>query len=182
MHDSNNFPIVYQSDRGAIPKKPGTGGTDAAARSSQKNVSNGRGPKADTAASASSPNSQMLNKPDEPEEEDCCICMCPVTNPKTLKCKHTFCTECIDRGFKIKPACPVCGTIYGKITGNQPKNGSMNHTKSSSTKLPGYESCGAIIISYSFPSGTQTVSVNLLFLIYFYQNSNHIKLLFLISK
>ena len=40
--------------------------------------------------------------------------------------------------------------------GNQPKSGTM-HSTISSTALPGY-SCRTIVIEYSFPDGTQTVS------------------------
>ena len=91
--------------------------------------------------------------------DDCCICMCPPVNPKTLdKCKHTFCAECIDRGFKIKPVCPICGEIYGSIIGNQPIGGTMNVKVESRLNLPGYEGCGTIVIYYNFASGVQTVS------------------------
>jgi hypothetical protein len=89
--------------------------------------------------------------------ENCSICMCDITNPKTLDCRHTFCTDCIDRGLKIKPVCPVCGNIYGKLTGNQPF-GTMNYKTNAWNRLPGYQDCGSIEISYHIPDGTQTVS------------------------
>ena len=91
--------------------------------------------------------------------DNCCICICPLENPKILvKCKHPFCAKCIDRGFKIKPVCPICGEIYGSITGNQPKDGFMRFYVDGRQNLPGYEGCGTIVIDYTFPSGIQTVS------------------------
>ena len=96
----------------------------------------------------------------KPKDEDCPICMCPVDDPETLsKCKHTFCKDCIKECFqKTKPVCPVCATVYGKITGNQPKDGTMRNSTYYSD-LPGYTGCGNICIIYSFPSGVQTVSI-----------------------
>lgn len=86
----------------------------------------------------------------------CCICMDEHTNPKTLtKCSHTFCTDCIDNHFKVKPTCPVCFIPYGIVTGNQPE-GKMTDCVSK-IKLPGYESCDTIVISYSFNDGIQKV-------------------------
>ena len=92
-------------------------------------------------------------------DDTCTICMCPFTNPKTLdKCKHTFCKECIDVCFKkMKPACPVCGEIYGEITGNQPEGCTMKHYTEYHNRLPGYEACGTIVINYRIPGGTQGV-------------------------
>ncbi|XP_021355423.1 uncharacterized protein LOC110451630 [Mizuhopecten yessoensis] len=90
--------------------------------------------------------------------EDCCICMDTMTEPKKLSCGHMFCRECIDQQFKYKPACPQCGAVHGKITGDQPP-GTMTMTTTKSYwrggSLPGYEGCGIINITYSFPSGKQ---------------------------
>ena len=62
-------------------------------------------------------------------DNTCVICMCDIENKQILsKCSHEFCKECIDQQFKHKPCCPVCGTVYGKITGNQP-NGSIHIAK-----------------------------------------------------
>ena len=96
---------------------------------------------------------------DTSTDDTCTICMCPFTKPKTLpKCKHTFCEECIDACFKkMKPACPVCGEIYGEIKGNQPKGGTMRNYTEYHSNLPGYEGCGTIVIDYHIPGGTQGV-------------------------
>lgn len=91
------------------------------------------------------------------EEEVCAVCMCPPTNPKELeKCGHKFCTTCIEQCFKkMKPACPICGTLYGKIVGNMPR-GTMTHHTDPYSQLPGYEGHGTIMIEYNFPNGIQT--------------------------
>ncbi|KAG9340279.1 hypothetical protein JZ751_021726 [Albula glossodonta] len=87
-------------------------------------------------------------------EENCIICMDSILEKRTLeKCRHSFCASCIRDLFKVKPACPVCNTFYGAYTGTQPRNGSMNITRSWQ-HLPGYE-CGTIIIDYHFPPGIQ---------------------------
>lgn len=87
--------------------------------------------------------------------EDCAICLDKIQKKKTLKCLHSFCSECIDTVFSRKPACPICNTFHGVYTGTQP-SGSMTVTRSWQN-LPGYEHCGCIIIQYSFPAGIQGV-------------------------
>uniref|UniRef100_A0A8D0CBB0 E3 ubiquitin-protein ligase n=1 Tax=Salvator merianae TaxID=96440 RepID=A0A8D0CBB0_SALMN len=88
-------------------------------------------------------------------EETCPICMDKIRQKKVLtKCKHEFCTKCINEAMKYKPVCPLCNVSYGKVEGNQPP-GSM-HVKKISYPLPGYERCGAIEIYYNIPSGMQT--------------------------
>jgi hypothetical protein len=90
--------------------------------------------------------------------EDCSICMCPPDNPKTLpQCKHTFCTTCIDNWFANKPSCPICGKVYGKLTGTQPRSGTMN-VEYHHSSIPGFEGHGNITIKYNFPDGRQSVS------------------------
>ncbi|KAH3789919.1 E3 ubiquitin-protein ligase DTX3L-like [Dreissena polymorpha] len=92
----------------------------------------------------------------EKEEDFCCICRDEHNDPKVLpKCSHSFCTDCIDEYFKIKPQCPMCFTAYGVITGNMPQ-GDMSDYVSTKVKLSGYESIGTIVIHYSFADGTQT--------------------------
>lgn len=88
----------------------------------------------------------------------CSICMDIKKKPKNLhKCGHTFCTECIELAFQSKPACPICGMIYGKVTGDQPP-GSISMGKSI-FKLEGFnDSNGSIVVTYIFEDGWQCVS------------------------
>ncbi|KAF0036316.1 hypothetical protein F2P81_011628 [Scophthalmus maximus] len=85
--------------------------------------------------------------------EDCAICLDKVQEERTLKCRHSFCSQCIDSVFRVRPACPICNTYHGVYTGTQPP-GTMTVTRSWQ-RLPGYEHCGCIVIQYSFPAGTQ---------------------------
>lgn len=89
----------------------------------------------------------------------CSICMDIKKNPKNLhKCGQTFCTECIELAFQSKPACPICGMIYGKVTGDQPL-GSISMGKSLIFKLEGFnDSNGSIVVTYIFEDGWQGVS------------------------
>ncbi|XP_041858876.1 probable E3 ubiquitin-protein ligase DTX3 [Melanotaenia boesemani] len=84
---------------------------------------------------------------------DCAICLDKIQNKKTLTCLHSFCSECIDSVFSLKPACPICNTFHGVYTGTQPK-GTMTVSRSWQG-LPGFEHCGSITIQYSFPAGIQ---------------------------
>uniref|UniRef100_A0A8W8K4H8 E3 ubiquitin-protein ligase n=1 Tax=Magallana gigas TaxID=29159 RepID=A0A8W8K4H8_MAGGI len=94
-------------------------------------------------------NSQRL------QEERCCVCMDTPTKPKQLrKCGHIFCKECIEQCFNYKPACPICGTIYGKVTGDQPL-GTMS-IRTNGSRLQGFnDSSGTIILTYFFNDGLQ---------------------------
>ena len=90
--------------------------------------------------------------------EECPICFETITQPKHLPCKHTFCKACIDESFaKTKPACPICGAIFGVLKGTQPR-GDMRTTTDYRSHLPGYGGCGVIIINYDIPDGYQSVS------------------------
>ncbi|XP_061412730.1 probable E3 ubiquitin-protein ligase DTX3 isoform X2 [Lethenteron reissneri] len=94
--------------------------------------------------------------PRREDDDSCSICMDGFTKMVTLdKCKHSFCKACIEQAMKIKPVCPVCITFYGKIEGNQPKNGTMSSSVDSKSHLPGHEEYGTIIIKYNFPHGVQ---------------------------
>lgn len=93
----------------------------------------------------------------EAKEETCPICLDTIKKGDCEvlpKCKHCFCKDCLKSAFQLKPTCPVCGEIYGSLTGTQPKGGTMNISGDSSY-LPGYERYGTIIINYYIPSGIQ---------------------------
>uniref|UniRef100_M3Y053 E3 ubiquitin-protein ligase n=3 Tax=Mustela TaxID=9665 RepID=M3Y053_MUSPF len=91
----------------------------------------------------------------EKEEDICSICIDIIRDKQVLsKCKHAFCTSCINKAFSYKPVCPVCQTCYGIQKGNQPE-GTMTVTVLKDS-LPGYESCGSIMITYNMKGGIQT--------------------------
>ena len=96
----------------------------------------------------------------ENETTDCVICLDKLENPKKLKCGHVFCNECINQHLKTKKNCPVCGTVFGKLTGNQPQ-GEMK-VDVISQSLPGYEDCKTIRIVYVFNGGVQGVNIIML--------------------
>ncbi|XP_067656382.1 uncharacterized protein [Haliotis asinina] len=88
-------------------------------------------------------------------EKECSICKDSCKDPKTLKCGHRFCRECIDHYFNnYKPVCPNCGAIYGPVSGNMP-DGKMYVRVNSYSHLPGHPSDGTISITYSIPNGIQ---------------------------
>ena len=90
--------------------------------------------------------------------DSCPICMEVITRPKLLPCKHAFCTDCIDQAFsKTKPACPICGAIFGTLKGNQPR-GDMNKRTEYHSHLQGFPNHGVIVIDYHIYDGRQTVS------------------------
>lgn len=92
--------------------------------------------------------------PDD-KNEQCSICLGPIQEPKTLpKCKHTFCTLCLEQAFQVKPLCPICQMPYGTVKGNQPK-GRMD-VKRQGFSLPGHDGNGTVVITYSFRQGVQT--------------------------
>ncbi|XP_074056971.1 E3 ubiquitin-protein ligase DTX3L-like isoform X2 [Macrotis lagotis] len=91
----------------------------------------------------------------EEEQEECVICMEIIQQKEVLpKCKHEFCGPCIREAMKHKPVCPVCQTSYGIMKGNQP-DGTMTASYRTSS-LPGYNSCGTIVIHYDMRGGIQT--------------------------
>ncbi|NWH99135.1 DTX3L ligase, partial [Tichodroma muraria] len=100
---------------------------------------------------------QTQAKTEEKEEDECPICRDRIKNKETLqKCKHAFCKICIDKAMTYKQACPVCNTICGVLTGNQPE-GTMS-TKTIRFSLPGYPNCDTIQIDYAMSGGIQTSS------------------------
>ncbi|KAL4232123.1 E3 ubiquitin-protein ligase dtx3l [Mactra antiquata] len=84
----------------------------------------------------------------------CVICKDTITEPKTIQCGHTFCTDCIDQQFQYKKQCPTCFQVCGVMTGDQPV-GTMNVYTNKYKHQPGYEEYGTIIITYKFPDGYQ---------------------------
>ncbi|XP_036595751.1 E3 ubiquitin-protein ligase DTX3L-like [Trichosurus vulpecula] len=102
------------------------------------------------------PSSGDLGKEEmEEEEEECIICLEIIHHKEVLpKCKHEFCGPCIREAMKRKPVCPVCQTSYHIVKGNQP-DGTMT-TSYRTSSLPGYNSCGTIVIQYDMRGGIQT--------------------------
>ncbi|KFO83530.1 E3 ubiquitin-protein ligase DTX3L, partial [Buceros rhinoceros silvestris] len=95
-------------------------------------------------------------KPEE-DEDKCPICMEKFSNKQILrKCNHAFCKSCIDQAMAYKQACPICNTVYGIMKGDQPA-GTMS-TRTTPSHLPGYPSCGTIVIRYDMRSGIQTIN------------------------
>ncbi|XP_061759454.1 probable E3 ubiquitin-protein ligase DTX3 [Nerophis ophidion] len=85
--------------------------------------------------------------------ESCAICLDKIHDKRTLDCLHSYCSDCIDTAFRLKPACPICNTYYGVYTGTQPE-GTMEVIRCR-RGLPGYEKCDSIVISYTFKAGIQ---------------------------
>ena len=54
-----------------------------------------------------------------------------------MKCKHIFCSECIEAALKVFNKCPVCQQPQGIIQGNQP-SGQMIFLVDRYS-VPGYE-------------------------------------------
>ena len=97
-------------------------------------------------------------KEEDEHGEECPICSDDITDRKALQCGHVFCTACIDQWFSNRPTCPMCGTVYAVVRGNQPE-GEMT-TRSYPKDLPGFpRDSGTIEITYNFPSGRQKVKI-----------------------
>ncbi|CAK6955689.1 uncharacterized protein LOC128355481 [Scomber scombrus] len=89
------------------------------------------------------------------EDENCPICLDTFTNKKQLKCKHEFCDNCLSHSMAtMGPICPLCKDVFGQIQGDQP-DGKMTW-KTHSYSLPGFQTCGTIVIDYDIQSGKQT--------------------------
>jgi deltex-like protein len=77
-----------------------------------------------------------------------------VCSPEYLTCgKYAWC-PCYDRLQPDYFECPLCETLQGVKTGNQPTNGSMVVGRSHQP-LPGFPGHGRITITYNFGRGTQ---------------------------
>jgi deltex-like protein len=55
--------------------------------------------------------------------------------------------------FEHQKKCPVCSQVYGPLIGNQPPGKMTDNVQS--IRLPGFEPCGTIVISYIFDGGVQ---------------------------
>ncbi|NWT22078.1 DTX3L ligase, partial [Cardinalis cardinalis] len=100
---------------------------------------------------------QTQAKTEQKEDDECPICRDTIEDKKVLeKCKHAFCKTCIDTAMAYKQTCPVCNTVCGILTGNQPE-GTMS-ARAISFSLPGYPNCGTIQIEYDMKGGVQTSS------------------------
>jgi len=99
------------------------------------------------------------NKQPPPAANDtCAICMDVIKDPKTLKCNHVFCSQCINQSLAYQPKCPCCGKLFGVLKGDQPEGGTMRVRKDALLHLEGYPRCGSIVIDYYIPDGRQKVS------------------------
>ena len=65
----------------------------------------------------------------------CPICLEPMSYPRSLTCKYSFCPECIQTALNVCNSCPVCQQPLGYIIGNHPR-GQMTFYRNS---VPGYE-------------------------------------------
>lgn len=70
--------------------------------------------------------------------DSCPICLEALDNPRTLKCKHVFCTKCLKKALAVNYKCPVCYEPQGVVHGNQPP-GEMKTRFDQSQGVPGYE-------------------------------------------
>lgn len=87
----------------------------------------------------------------------CAICLEDFKVPKRLECGHIFCENCINTWFvKYQPKCPSCGKLYGPLRGDQPPG--IFAKRKLPVRLPSYEYCGTIEITYCIHDGIQTVS------------------------
>lgn len=69
--------------------------------------------------------------------ETCPICLDHITGPRRLKCRHVFCSVCLQKALKVNNKCPVCQELQGVLRGNQPR-GEMTSYHESFRSLPGY--------------------------------------------
>ncbi|XP_078600812.1 uncharacterized protein LOC144875911 [Branchiostoma floridae x Branchiostoma japonicum] len=114
--------------------------------SNSRNTSSFSSPRASSASSASGSSDKG---------DTCPICLCDFTGPvTTTRCKHEFCTDCLDSALKLSGQCPICKAVIGRLKGNQPP-GTMTHRTDYINSLPGYESYSTIEIHYEFRSGIQ---------------------------
>ena len=91
---------------------------------------------------------------------ECSICCHPAAGCVSLSvCGHRFHQPCIQAMLATQAGgthiqCPVCRTIHGVKTGNQPRGGEMSYRRSDD-EVPGYPGSGMIMVKYSFKDGIQ---------------------------
>ena len=90
----------------------------------------------------------------ETSPRDCTMCMNQYKDPVYgLPCGHYFCKSCINCFIEKSGICPQCS--HEKLfRGNQPV-GYMTWRTESRKSLPGYETCGTIVVTYNFKEGIQ---------------------------
>ena len=85
--------------------------------------------------------------------EKCPICLDHITGPRRLKCRHVFCSVCLQQALKVNNRCPVCQEPQGVLRGNQPR-GEMTSYHESSRSLPGYRGNFKIRLQTTRPLAT----------------------------
>eukprot|EP01122_Echinamoeba_exundans_P006298 TRINITY_DN173_c0_g1_i1.p1 TRINITY_DN173_c0_g1~~TRINITY_DN173_c0_g1_i1.p1 ORF type:complete len:599 (+),score=103.80 TRINITY_DN173_c0_g1_i1:103-1899(+) len=151
QHSGGSNPTSGSGSSSAGAKKKGAKKSDAAALSAEE-----------TALKKLTNWKDVADKEIE-EKDNCPVCLCSLKDEgapvvRLGKCTgHFFHRGCVLLCYQHSKnqfvRCPICTTIYGILTGPQPK-GTMTHSKNSSS-LPGYPKCGTITVNYSFPNGTQ---------------------------
>ena len=68
----------------------------------------------------------------------CPICLDTMANPQALKCKHVFCSGCLQTALAVNNTCPVCKEPQVALRGNQPLGEMTSHCKQYRS-VPGYE-------------------------------------------
>ena len=91
--------------------------------------------------------------------EECAICLCDNDSDSlTLPCGHSYHRACLEALIKSSAKnyleCPTCKKVYGTKPGNMPTTGRIGHVLTNH-RLPGYEQCGCIEITYHFSPGIQ---------------------------
>lgn len=78
--------------------------------------------------------------------DSCPICLETLKNPRTLKCKHVFCAQCLKKALAVNYKCPVCYEPQGVVQGNQPP-GEMKSRFDRFQSVPGYEGIFMLCLS-----------------------------------
>ncbi len=163
MRQEKDVAPVHQYNK-TVPKPTQSHGKPSYAKVAGSVVEGSKGKASGSVATGAEHNQGSSVDPATPgseSEDTCTICQDGFTNKQVLeKCQHAFCKECIQSWFTQKKTCPVCGEVYGIITGSQPP-GTMTHYVQYTSSLPGYPGCGVITITYNLPGGTQGVSFNI---------------------